>query len=175
MIHHVSIPARDPQHVAEVLAELMHGKSFPFGPLEGAFMAASGDEHGTMIEVYPERATLDIPPNKDQVVFGDNAAPPRAWPFHVFLSVPREPDEIEHIGAREGWHAKTYGRGMLGHEPFFHVIEFWLENRLMIEVVSPAMAREYRDFVKNAGTAMRSDPEALRLMRATHIAPQAPP
>jgi hypothetical protein len=36
----------------------MGGKCFPFGPLEGAFMAASGDEHGTMIEVYPERATL---------------------------------------------------------------------------------------------------------------------
>ena len=55
MIHHVSIPAREPQHVAAVLAELMGGKCFPFGPLEGAFMAASGDEHGTMIEVYPER------------------------------------------------------------------------------------------------------------------------
>jgi hypothetical protein len=42
MIHHVSIPAREPQHVAEVLAELMGGKCYPFGPLEGAFMAASG-------------------------------------------------------------------------------------------------------------------------------------
>ena len=41
MIHHVSIPAREPQRVAEVLAELMGGKCFPFGPLEGAFMAAS--------------------------------------------------------------------------------------------------------------------------------------
>ena len=26
MIHHVSIPARDPRHVAEVLGELMDGK-----------------------------------------------------------------------------------------------------------------------------------------------------
>jgi len=31
---------------------------------------------------------------------------------------------------------------MRGHKPFFHVIEFWLKNRLMIEVVSPAMAPE---------------------------------
>ena len=44
MIHHVSIAAREPQRVAEVLAELMNGKCFPFGPLEGAFMAVSGDE-----------------------------------------------------------------------------------------------------------------------------------
>jgi hypothetical protein len=41
MIHHVSIPTRNPQHVAEVLAEVMGGKSVPFGPLEGAFMAMS--------------------------------------------------------------------------------------------------------------------------------------
>ena len=172
MIHHVSIPARDPQHVAEVLAELMRGKSYPFGPLEGAYMAASGDEEGTMIEVYPDRTTLDIPPNGDQVVFGANAAPPKTWPFHVFLSVPREPDEVEGIGAREGWHAQTYGRGMQGEKPFFHVIEFWLENRLMIEVVSPAMAQEYKDFLKNARMSVMSDPESLRRMRATHKAPQ---
>jgi hypothetical protein len=169
MIHHVSIPAREPQHVAEVLAELMGGKYFPFGPLEGAFMAASGDAHGTMIEVYPERATLDIPNRDDQVVFGENPAPPHTWPFHVFLSVPLEPDQVKQIGAREGWRAKTFGRGMQGHKPFFHVIEFWLENRLMIEVVSPAMAREYEDWLKGAQTSMMSDPESLRLMRATHV------
>lgn len=169
MIHHVSIPAHNPQHVAEVLAEVMGGRCVPFGPLEGAFMAMSGDDHGTMIEVYPERATLDIPANDDQVVFGQNQAPPQTWPFHVLLSVPREAAEIERIGAREGWRAKTFGRGMKGHSPFFHVIEFWLENRLMIEVVSPPMAREYEDFLKSAATAMRNDPETLRLMRATHI------
>ncbi len=76
---------------------------------------------------------------------------------------------VERIGAREGWRAKTFGRGMQGQKPFFHVIEFWLENRLMIEVVSPPMAREYEEFLKNAATSMRNDPEALRLMRATHI------
>jgi hypothetical protein len=58
---------------------------------------------------------------------------------------------------------------MKGHEPFFHVIEFWVENRLMIEVAPPAMAREYEDFLKGAAKSMRNDPEALRLMRATHL------
>jgi hypothetical protein len=169
MIHHVSIPAREPRHVAEVLAELMGGKCVPFGPLEGAYMATSGDQHGTMIEVYPERATLDIPANDDQVVFGDNAAPPQTWPFHILLSVPKEREEIETIGARQGWRAKTFGRGMQGRKPFFHVVEFWIENRLMIEVVSPAMAREYEAFLKGAQPALMQDPEAIRLMRATHV------
>jgi hypothetical protein len=169
MIHHVSIPAREPQHVAEVLAELMNGKCFPFGPLEGAFMATSGDANGTMIEVYPERTTLDIPDCDDQVVFSENPAPPQTWPFHVLLSVPRGAEEVERIGARERWRAKTFGRGMRGHKPFFHVIEFWLENRLMVEVATPAMAQEYRDFLNGAQTATMSDPESARLMRATHL------
>ena len=67
------------------------------------------------------------------------------------------------------WRAKTFGRGMQGHKPFFHVIEFWLENRLMIEVATPPMAREYLDFLKGLQTATMSDPESARLMRATHL------
>ena len=169
MIRHVSIPAHDPQHVGEVLAELMGGRCVPFGPLEGAYMAMSGDAHGSMIEVYPERATLDIPENDDQVVFGDNKAPPQNWPFHVLLSVPLDREQVERIGVREGWRAKTFGRGLKGQKPFFHVIEFWLENRLMIEVAPPSMAEEYEHFLKSAQPAMMADPEAVRLMRATHL------
>jgi hypothetical protein len=58
---------------------------------------------------------------------------------------------------------------MRGQKPFFHVIEFWLENRLLIEVATPAMAQEYLDFLRGAQTAMMSDPESTRLMRATHV------
>ena len=65
MIHHVSIPARNPEHVANVLAEVMGGKGVPFGPLEGAFMAMSGDEHGSMIEVYPGNVAL-VPGQDDK-------------------------------------------------------------------------------------------------------------
>ena len=166
MIHHVSIPARDPKHVAEVLAEVMGGRCVPFGPLEGAFMALGAD--GGMIEVYPDKATLDIPANDDQVVFGKNQAPPQTWPFHIFLSVPLDREAVERIGTREGWRTKTFGRGMKGHKPFFHVIEFWLENRLMIEVAPPDMTEEYLSLLQNAGSMPR-DPETLRLMRATHI------
>src|SRR5204863_15677 len=138
---------------AHVLAELMGGKCYPFGPLEGAYMAASGDQHGSMIEVYPERATLDIPKKDDQVVFGANNTPPHTWPFHVLLSVPLDAEEVERIGAREGWRAKTFGRGMQGQKPFFHVIEFWLENRLLIEVATPKMVSDYKKFPKTGETS----------------------
>jgi hypothetical protein len=37
------------------------------------------------------------------------------------------------------------------------VIEFWLENRLLIEVATPAMAQEYLDFLRGAQTPTMSD------------------
>lgn len=171
MIHHVSIPAREPQRVAEVLAELMNGRCVPFSPLAGAFMAMSGDANGTMIEVYPESATLEIPQDDRQVVFGEHA-PPRAWPFHILLSVQRSREEIEQIGARAGWRAKTFGRGIPGEKPFFHVIEFWIENRLMLEVASPEMAEEYAACLRSPEMA-NIDPAAIRRMQESYRRPAA--
>lgn len=171
MIHHVSIPAKEPRRVAEILAELMGGRCVPFSPLEGAFMAMSGDAHGSMIEVYPERATLEIPQDGQQVTFGEHA-PPRAWPFHVLLSVPRSREEIEAIGARAGWRTKLFGRGIPGQKPFFHVIELWIENRLMIEVASPEMAEEYAACLNSPAMA-QIDPAAIRQMQESYRRPAA--
>jgi len=147
MIHHVSVPARDPQHVAAVLAELMGGKSYKFGPLKGAFMAVARDGYSAMVEVYPERATLTHDSGDGPVIFDERNEAPDAWPFHVLLEVPIEQAEIERIGAREGWRTKMFGRGIPGQEPFFHVVEFWIENRLMFEIVPGSMAAEYRHFL----------------------------
>ena len=47
MIHHLSIAARDPRHVAGVLAEFMGGISVPFPPNPGSFFALQRDEHGS--------------------------------------------------------------------------------------------------------------------------------
>lgn len=171
MIHHVSIPAREPQRVAQVLAELMKGRCVPFSPLEGAFLAMNGDEHGSMIEVYPERAAMEIPQDDDQVVFREQT-PPRAWPFHVLLSVPRSREEIEEIGARAGWRTKTFGRGIPGEKPLFHVIEFWIENRLMIEVASPDMAEEYLTCLNSPAMAA-PDMAAIKRMQEFYRRPAA--
>jgi hypothetical protein len=71
-----------------------------------------------------------------------------AWPFHALISVPRERDEIERIGEREGWRTKFLGRGTPGQPPAFHVIEFWIENRLRLEVVKNAMAATYASMLQ---------------------------
>jgi len=177
MIHHVSIPAREPERVAKVLVELMGGRYFPFGPIEGAFLASSGDTHGTLIEVYPEHLTLNMPdPNgpvaygqNQPVLFGKYEVVPQAWPFHVHLSTALSTEQVEQIGAREGWRAVVIARGRKGHKPAFHVIEFWVENRLMFELAPTAMVDEYKGFVDGEMQALYSDPEERRLSHATHV------
>jgi hypothetical protein len=151
MIHHVSIPARDPRHVADVLAELMNGRAYPFpGGIADSFMAVSGDEHGSMIEVYPETVTLHPGKADEQVTASHDTAPPTAYPFHLLLSVPLDRAAIHRIGEREGWRTKFLGRGAPGQPPVFHVIEFWVENRLMIEVAAPDMLEAYTALIRPA-------------------------
>ena len=143
MLHHISIPARDPAHVAAVLAALMKGRSFPFpGPLDGAFMALNGDAQGTAIEVYPETTLLVPGADEAPVVFTPGAAASHGA-FHALLSVPTDRAAIEAIGAREGWRTKFCGRGVPGAPPAFHLIEFWIENRVLLELVTPDIVEEY--------------------------------
>lgn len=64
--------------------------------------------------------------------------------------MPCERAEIERIGAREGWRTKFFGRGAPGQKPAFHVIEFWIENRVMLELATPSMAAEYLGVMRSA-------------------------
>ncbi len=143
MIHHVSIPARDPEHVARVLAELMGGYAGPFvGPIPGAFAAYAEDSHGTGIEVYPERTVL-VPGAGDAM--GDAVlaeVPPSAVAVHVLLSVKVDRATIERIGAREGWRTLHFWRGPRGVK-LFELYEMWIENRVMIECVTDDMVAAY--------------------------------
>lgn len=83
MIHHLSIPARDTRHTADVLAELFGGVVTGFGPYRNSWIAWAGDDH-------------------------------------------------------EGWRALRLTRGP------FDVIEFWIENTVMLELMTPDMADDYR-------------------------------
>jgi hypothetical protein len=149
MIHHVSISAHDPRHVAEVLAELMNGRTYPFpGGVADSFMAVSGDEHGSMIEVYPETVTLHPGKADDEQARAQYKSKADYGPFHMLLSVPVDRATVERIGEREGWRTRYFGRGAPGQPPAFHVIEFWVENRLMIEVASPDMLAEYTRMIR---------------------------
>jgi hypothetical protein len=50
---------------------------------------------------------------------------------------------IERIGEREGWRTKHFWRGPNAEMRLFELYEFWIENRVMIELATPDMLPNY--------------------------------
>jgi len=141
MIHHLSIAARDPKHAAGVLAELMGGTAVPFPPNPGSFFALQLDDHGSGVEVYP--AGTELEPNGE--VGGSFVKHRRERGYgstHFALSVKTDAKKVEDIAARAGWKCFTCNRGP------FHVIEVWVENDTMVEILPPDFAAEYLAFTR---------------------------
>jgi hypothetical protein len=154
MIHHLSIAARDPKHAAGVLAELMGGTSVPFPPNPGSFFALQLDEHGSGVEVYP--AGTELRPGG---ATGGNFVRNDARGYgstHFALSVTTDAATVQAIAQRAGWHCFDCNRGP------FHVIEVWVENETMVEILPPEYAREYLAFTRpdKVGAAMAAAPTA---------------
>jgi hypothetical protein len=140
MLHHISISVNNPQHVANVMAEIMHGKVAPFSPNPGSYMMLVGDEFGTGIEFYPMGSELIPDARQGQAGFQINEHPANYTSVHAAISVPLSLEEIERIGAREGWRVLACNRN--GN---FDVVEFWIENHLMLELLTPEMTAKYLD------------------------------
>ena len=143
MIFHASIPAHDPQRVATVVAEIWGGEAFRFPPWPGGWVAMAGDERGSMLEVYPRKQVM-APGEGDAMVrtLADEAPRPYSC-FHLAVATRLAPEQILEIGAREGWRAVRCSRGGV-----FDVIELWIENCLLIEVMTADMQRDYHAGVK---------------------------
>ncbi len=137
MIHHLSIPAQDPHHVAKTLVELFNGRLSRFGPYKNSYIAWAGDEHGTAIEVFPAGTELYPDAGQGQANFKHNPASSGFVTTHAAVSVDRSTDEIIALAAREGWRALELSRGS------FNVIEFWIENRIMLELMTAEMTMDY--------------------------------
>jgi hypothetical protein len=137
MIHHLSIPARDPRHVAEVLVGLFDGELSTFGPYRDSWIAWAGDGHGTAVEVYPLGTEMVPAATASQAQFRHD---PHASPYvatHAAISVARSEAEILALAAELGWRALRLSRGP------FEVVEFWIENAVMLELLTPAMTADY--------------------------------
>ncbi|MFN6559256.1 MAG: hypothetical protein RMY28_005560 [Nostoc sp. ChiSLP01] len=141
MIHHISIAVRNPNHVAQVLAEILKAQAVPFPPNPGSYMVIPFDEHGTAIELYPLGSQIEPGEGDEECTFVHTAISSRFTDIHAAISVPISQQEIEQIGVREGWRVVRCNR-----DSFFDVIEFWVENRLMIEFLTPEMASVYLKF-----------------------------
>ena len=58
------------------------------------------------------------------------------------LSVATDPATVQAIAERAGWKCFDCNRGP------FHVIEVWVENETMVEILPPAYAQEYLNFTR---------------------------
>jgi hypothetical protein len=143
MLHHISISVSNPLHVANVLAEIMQGTAVPFPPHPGSYMVLAGDRFGTAIELYPIGTELIPDVSTGKVGFQVDLHCSYYLPVHAAVSVPTHLREIERIGARERWQTRLCNR-----EGLFDVVEFWIENRLMLELLTPAMAIKYMEYLR---------------------------
>jgi hypothetical protein len=143
MIHHISISAQNPQHVATVLAEVVKGQAVPFPPHPGSYIVVAFDEYGTAIEIYPSGSELLPGTALDSCHCVQNPHASRFTATHAAISVPTSQAEIEQIGSREEWRVVRCSR-----DSIFDVMEFWVENSLLIEFLTPEMAHQYLAFTQ---------------------------
>ena len=147
MIIHASVPADDTARVARVIAELWRCEHFPF-LFPGHFLVVAGDDRGTQIEVGPRGK--EIVPAETMMSFQSSASPSLYSEVHLNIATPLKVEEVLAVGKREGWTARVCDRGGV-----FKVIEFFLENKFMLEVMTEDELRRYQSFMK---------PEKLRAM-----------
>jgi hypothetical protein len=143
MIFHFSIGADDPKRTATMFAELWRGEALYFPMVgEGSWVAHAGDERRSTIEVYPRDLAFNPADGqgeqRNEPVSRNNA-------FHAAVATPLTIEEVEDIGRRYGCHTVLCQRGP------FRVIEFWVDNAQMIEMLTPEMQEEYQRAITPEG------------------------
>lgn len=149
MLLDASIPARHPAAVAGFIAELWGTAAMPSPPVPGRFVALAGDGTGAGIEVHP----IGIGPVRGWA--GTTVGPvPAAAATVTRLVIGSALDESEvHLAAgMRGWQSRPAIRR--GEGRAWRAIEVWVEERLLVEVLTPEMQAEFRD--ARAGLAAAS-------------------
>ncbi|WP_176590073.1 hypothetical protein [Sphingobium sp. EM0848] len=146
MLFHLSIAARDPRHVAQVIAQFWRGEAHPFPPVTpDSWIALAGDDRGTAIEVYP-LGTVLREAEGDADSLGEPTPQTGYTATHAAIATVLSQEEALAIAAREGWPAKYRKRGGA-----FGVIELWIEGHQMVELLTQEMQAEYLALMAGEG------------------------
>jgi hypothetical protein len=140
MLHHTSFAVNNPLRAAEVVAELWQGRAIPFPYHEGSYIALKLDDYGSAIEFLP-KTTMLTPGNAADAACEFSSVNPGTCAYtasHINIAVPISEARIYEIAAREGWRAVRCRRA-----DFFDLVEFWIENEVLLELVTPPMMEEY--------------------------------
>lgn len=152
MINHISIAVNNPEKVANVLGELWNGMVIPFPPCPNSFMVLANDGRGTGVEVTPidtilvpgeglppENLDASTPTEEYEAKFVKSDFVPQYVPTHLNINTRLNVEEVRAIAEREGWRVLVCNRG----EGLFQLIEVWIEDRFMLEVMTPEMTARY--------------------------------
>lgn len=167
MIAHVSIASVRPRETALLLAEIISGQAFAFPVVADAWIAVAGDGSGLAVEVYPDGmahhpgtgepdpaivpdgpATL---PWEDQIYCDGPQLRPSA--FHFALTTDLQDERVLELARSAGLRAVPCDRAGV-----FRLIEVWLDNVTLVEVLNSNEAARYRQFMNPAGCAAMFGP-----------------
>jgi len=152
MINHISIGVHNPERVANILAELWNGIVIPFPPAPDSYMVLANDGKGSGVEITPINTILvpgeGMPPeNLDastlteeyEAKFVASDFAPQYVATHLNINTHLSIEDVRAIGAREGWRTLVCNRG----EGLFQLVEMWIEDRFMLEVMTPEQTARY--------------------------------
>lgn len=153
MINHISIAVNNPEKVANVLAELWNGFVVPFPPCPGSFMVFADDGRGSAVEVTPadtilipgegfpseENFDANTPTEEFEAQFVKSDFVPQYSPTHLNINTHLSEAEVKEIAKREGWRTLTCNRD----RGLFQLVEVWIEDRFMLEVMTPEQTKRY--------------------------------
>jgi len=168
MIAHFSIPSRTPKETAMFFASVIDGLVYDFGPVvPGAAIAVAKDGSGVAVEVYP----IDVAhhPGKGEVDPSVKAEGPSTLPwedqihpdhvqsrpsgFHIAMATKLAESKVIELAKANGWRTLACERAGV-----FGVVEVWIDNNLLVEVLVPAQAARYQSFMNVEGVAAMFGP-----------------
>jgi hypothetical protein len=139
MIAHVSMPADDCQHVADVLGKMLGGGALRFPPGGPNAWNCWSRQNDFQIVVTPRGQVMVEGPEEPIWVSRERSPDERACESHFAMGVERSAAEIVAMAQAAGWHARICNRGGM-----FDLVEVWVENAYLVEVLDPQQLADYR-------------------------------
>ena len=135
MILHASVVADEPRSTAETLAVLLGGMALPVGPGEGTWSAVGPEPIGNLISVLARGSEFH---RTNDHVETRPGKPVRHSAYHLLIETPLAESQVLDLALERGCAAHRARHGA------FDVIEFWIDDCLLVEVVTPELSKSYR-------------------------------
>lgn len=139
MIAHVSMPADDCAHVAQVLARMLGGSALRFPPGGPDAWNCWSRRNDFQIVVTPRGRVMVAGPTEQVWVSREAVTNDRACESHFAMAVECSAAEVVALAETAGWQARICNRGGL-----FDAVEVWVEGSYLVEVLDPQQFADYQ-------------------------------